>query len=90
MYLAASVQLSGPCSAPSTDTYHSCRPEGRRASLDEERGAGAEPAPPPGSSRLEESWGPGTTSPDCTVMTLPQVLQRMRRIRCLTFSSAME
>jgi hypothetical protein len=90
MYFAASVQLSGPCSTPSTDTNHSCRPEGGREGLDEGRKGDAAPAEAPGSGRLEESAGPGTTSPACTVMTLPQVLQRMRRIRCLTFSSATE
>jgi hypothetical protein len=90
MCLAASPQLSGPCSAPSTATNHSRKPEGRRASLEEAREPDAEPAQPAGSIRLEDSSGPGTTSPACTVTTLPQVLQRMRRIRCLTFSSAME
>ena len=90
MYFAASVQLSGPRSAPSTDTNHSWRPESGRESLDEGRGGGVEPAEAAGSGRLEASAGPGTTSPACTVMTLPQVLQRMRRIRCLTFSSATE
>jgi hypothetical protein len=39
-------------------------------------GAGAEPA-----AATRSSW---------TTMTLPQVLHRMRRIFCLTFSSAIE
>jgi hypothetical protein len=90
MYLAASAQLSGPCSTPSTATNHSCSPEGGREGFDEGRAADAELARTPDSGRLEESCGPAITSPACTVMTLPQVLQRMRRIRCLTFSSAME
>jgi hypothetical protein len=90
MYLAASVQLSGPRSTPSTATNHSCKPEGGRAGLDEGTEAGAEAARTPDSGRREASWGPETTSPPCNVMTLPQVLQRMRRIRCKTFSSAIE
>jgi hypothetical protein len=88
--LAASVQLSGPRSAPSTATNHSCKPEGEREGFDEATEADAKPARTPDSGRPEASWGPETTSPPCNVMTLPHVLQRMRRMRCKTFSSAIE
>jgi hypothetical protein len=50
-----------------------------------------------GPEDVDLGWGAGTpASPSgtaelsCTRMTFPQVLQRMRRIFCLTFSSAME
>ena len=88
MYFAAVVQLSGPRSAPSTVTNHSCGRVGGRDGFAEGRAAGPEPAA--GSCRLGNSFELGTTAPACTVMTLLQVLQRMRRIRCLTFSSAIE
>jgi len=90
MNFAASVQLSGPCSAPSTEMNHSCGPEGGRKGFEEGTETDAELARALASGRREASWGPGITSPACTVMTLLQVLQRMRRIRCLTLSSAME
>jgi hypothetical protein len=55
MVFAASVQLSGPCSTPSTATNHSGRLDDGREGLDEEPAADSELALAPGSGPLEES-----------------------------------
>ncbi len=88
MYLAASAQLSGPFSTPSTATNHSLRATGGRDTLDEARTSGGATGMVL-DKRAEASCGPGTTSPPCSVTTSPQFLQRMRTMRCRIFSSAM-
>ena len=88
MYLAASAQLKGPFSMPSTATYHSLRATVSRPG-----------SPRPGTvplagtvpvTRAGASCSPATTSPEWIVMTLPHFLHRMRTMRCLILSSAME